>query len=124
MSTGDQFIDLSKRGQFIDLSTGDQFDLSTGDQFDLSTGDKFDFSTEDQFDSSTGDQCLPLRCLPERTFHKNHAVNRGRNFKFGAGGSDSCIIMMSSPPTSSNTENQDKECGEEIQDLRQMEQDS
>ena len=30
----------------------------------------------------------------------------------GAGDSDSCTITMSPPPTSSTTENQDKECGD------------
>ena len=42
--------------------------------------------------------------------HKTYAVNRGRNYEFGAGDSDSCIITMSPPPTSSITQNQDKEC--------------
>ena len=35
--------------------------------------------------------------------HKYDAVNRGRNCEFGAGDSDSCIITMSPPPTSSIT---------------------
>ena len=33
--------------------------------------------------------------------HKNVAVNRGRNYEFGAGDSDSSIITMSPPPMSS-----------------------
>ena len=30
------------------------------------------------------------------------------NYEYGAGDSDSCIITMSPPPTSSTTKNQDK----------------
>ena len=40
--------------------------------------------------------------------HKNDAVNRGRDYEFGAGDSDSCIITMSPPPTSSTMNNQYK----------------
>ena len=47
--------------------------------------------------------------------HKNEAANKERNYEFGfgAGVSDSCIITIitiSDFPTSSITENQDKEC--------------
>ena len=41
--------------------------------------------------------------------HKKDAVNRGMNYEFGASDSDSCVITMSPPPTSSITENQNKE---------------
>ena len=41
--------------------------------------------------------------------HKNDAVDRGMNYEIEAGGSDSCIITMSPPPTSSTTANQNKE---------------
>ena len=44
--------------------------------------------------------------------HKKTPLTEEGIMSFGAGDSDSCIITMSPPPTSSTTENQDKECGD------------
>ena len=44
----------------------------------------------------------------ENFIYKSDAVNRGSSYEFGAGDSDSCIITMSPPPTST-TEDEDKE---------------
>ena len=51
-----------------------------------------------------------FRVYLRKIIHKNDAVNRGRNYAFGAGVSDSCIItIVASSPTSSTTKKQ-KEC--------------
>ena len=43
--------------------------------------------------------------------HYKYAVNRGRNYDFGVGDNNSCIITMSPiPPMSSTTRNQENEC--------------
>ena len=54
--------------------------------------------------------CLPLWCLFGEFVHKNGAINRGKNYEFGAGDNDSCIIMMSPPLMSSTTKNQECVC--------------